>query len=554
MPTTAKETAVLLEQSEEGRAFLQRRAALFLLVNGLIGLGFLVYRFTAGLALAPPELRWKFLLDGSMFTHLAATAAFSLGWLALRDGVRPLRTIRLIEVISFTSACGLYMWMASYIPLFARPDLIVILVLTFVMFARSMFVPSTARLTAVFCGLLALPLFAVVFVMYLGADRELYAFVYKKQGWEISEQPMSAVRFAVGPTIEASAWWTAASALAIATSSVIYGLRRQVREITRLGQYTLGAKIGEGGMGVVFRARHAMLRRPTAVKLLPPEKAGERSIARFEREVQNTAALTHPNTITIYDYGRTPDGIFYYAMEFLDGCTITDVVEGDGPQPGGRVVRVLRDAAGALAEAHATGLIHRDIKPANIMLLEQGGVPDVSKVLDFGLVKAVTSETGASLTQAGVVTGTPQYMSPEAISDPEDIDGRSDLYSLAAVGYYLLTGQHVFEGNTAVEVCSHHLHTEPIPPSERLGKPVDPALASLIMRCLRKNPKPRPQSAEEFLLALRACDTSDWSDDDAAAWWATRGVELRARRIDDFGSPADERMPVVADDRSVRVH
>jgi serine/threonine-protein kinase len=275
-----------------------------------------------------------------------------------------------------------------------------------------------------------------------------------------------------------------------------------------------------------------MLRRPTAIKLLPPDKAGEVALERFQREVQLTASLSHPNTISVFDYGRTPDGVFYYAMEYLDGTNLDGLVREDGPQPPGRVVHILGQVASALVEAHGVGLIHRDIKPENVILCERGGIPDVAKVLDFGLVKDLERGSEARLTQANVVQGTPLYLSPEAINDPDAIDARSDVYSLGAVGYYLLTGTHVFSGKTLVEVCSHHLHTEPTPPSQRLGAPVPADLEELILTCLAKAPGQRPFAAAALRDALASlASASDWTDLAAREWWSRwrQGRENRPR-------------------------
>jgi serine/threonine protein kinase len=315
--------------------------------------------------------------------------------------------------------------------------------------------------------------------------------------------------------------------IATLASFVIYGLREEIRQAHRLGQYTLEEKLGEGGMGTVYRASHAMLRRPTAVKLLPPDKAGEVALQRFEREVQLTASLSHPNTISVFDYGRTPDGIFYYAMEYLDGTNLHDLVKEDGPQPPGRVVHILGQVASALVEAHGVGLIHRDVKPENVILCERGGVPDVAKVVDFGLVKDLEPGADTRLTQANVVQGTPLYLSPEAISDPDAVDARSDLYSLGAVGYYLLTGTPVFSGRTLVEVCSHHLHTPPDPPSARVDTPIPADLEELILACLEKDPARRPFAAAVLRDALRSLAVApEWTDKTAREWW----THWRARR------------------------
>ena len=191
-------------------------------------------------------------------------------------------------------------------------------------------------------------------------------------------------------------------------------------------------------MGKVYRARHALLRRPTAVKLLEAASASGEAVTRFEREVQAASSLTHPNTIAIFDYGRTPEGVFYYAMEFLDGITLGELVGEDGAQPESRVVFIMRQMVESLAEAHAAGMIHRDLKPSNVMLCERGGLRDFAKVLDFGLVRAEDSDD-LTVTSVESLTGTPLYLSPEALESPETVSPRSDVYQLGAIAYYLLT-------------------------------------------------------------------------------------------------------------------
>ena len=228
--------------------------------------------------------------------------------------------------------------------------------------------------------------------------------------------------------------------------------RKAALEARQLGQYALDEEIGSGGFGTVFRGHHALMRRPVAVKLLDPLRANEHSIARFEREVQLTCTLTHPNTIALYDYGRTPDGLFYYAMEYLEGVALDKLVQDFGRQPEGRVIHILRQVCGSLAEAHAQGLVHRDIKPANIYLTQRGGIPDFVKVLDFGLVKARNLEGQMELTGTTATLGTPLYMSPEAVEHPDRVDASADIYSLGCVGYYLLTGETVFAGLSAGEI------------------------------------------------------------------------------------------------------
>jgi serine/threonine protein kinase len=289
-------------------------------------------------------------------------------------------------------------------------------------------------------------------------------------------------------------------------------------QVQKLGQYTLLDKIGAGGMGEVYRASHAMLRRPTAVKLLRPERSSEAAIERFEQEVQLTSQLTHPNTIAIYDYGRTPEGVFYYAMEYLDGLNLSQVVKRDGPQHAGRVVQILRKVCNSLNEAHEAGLIHRDIKPENIILCRRGERADIVKVLDFGLVRELGEHRQAQRVEE--LSGTPAYMSPESFQAPDKVDVRSDIYAVGAVGYFLLTGSHVFEGKSIAQAFMQHTSQLPVSPQDRLGRKVDAELSALLLRCLYKEPIDRPQSAEELSRALSECSAaSEWTRAHSSQWW-----------------------------------
>jgi len=305
--------------------------------------------------------------------------------------------------------------------------------------------------------------------------------------------------------------------LSAAGSQIIYGLRRKVTAAQQLGQYTLVSKIGEGGMGVVYLAHHFMLRRPTAVKLLHPDRVGAGNLKRFEREVQHMSQLTHPNSVAVFDYGSSPDGVFYYAMEYLGGIDLEQLVRKHGKQPAERVRQILIQVCGALQEAHDRGIIHRDIKPANIILCERGALPDVVKVVDFGLVKEITSDTGQS---QAVILGTPSYVSPEAVTDPATIGPASDLYALGCVAYFLLTGKKAFDGKTAVDVCIQHVTKTAPPPSQIASVNVPRALEELIMQCLAKQPSARPARAMALAEALRDMGPfDDWDDTRATQWW-----------------------------------
>ncbi len=330
----------------------------------------------------------------------------------------------------------------------------------------------------------------------------------------------------------------------IAVSVAVFGsyriqvLQQQASEARQLGQYRLKKLLGAGGMGEVYLAEHTLLRRPCAVKLIRPEQTLDpTNLQRFEREVRAMATLTHWNTVEVFDYGHAEDGTFYYVMEYLPGKTLEALVQRYGPLPPARAIHFLRQVCRALREAHGVGLLHRDIKPSNIIACERGGVYDVAKLLDFGLVQATgLGKDAEKLTVVGSVVGSPPYMAPEQATARGDIDGRSDIYSLGGVAYYLLTGRPPFVKDTAMEMMLANAYETPPPPSEvRPGLPSD--LEAVILRCLKKKPDERYPDANSLEKALAACaDASGWTEEDAAAWWG--GSRFEAAPGTDAALPA----------------
>ncbi len=313
----------------------------------------------------------------------------------------------------------------------------------------------------------------------------------------------------------------------LAASRLLARAEGRARRAERLGQYVLERRIADGAMGTVWRARHALLRRPTAVKVLAPGRTSRRALARFEREALLTSQLTHPNTIAVFDFGHTPDGTFYLAMEYLVGLSLEELVQRHGPVPERRVVHILKQVLGSLSEAHAIGLVHRDIKPANVMICHRGGIPDFAKVLDFGLVKD-RDDQDPKITTDGAAVGTPLYMAPEASSHSGEVDARSDLYSLGCVAWYLLVGEPPFPGQVARQVMKRHVE-EALPSlSERAPFPVHPALAAAIHRCLAKDPRHRPETAAaltELLTSVIEPELGPWTTEEAERWWCDHEPE-----------------------------
>jgi serine/threonine-protein kinase len=483
------------------RDFFAERLALFTQIATLASGGFLlmrvVIRFVAERSGAPASV-----IESFPYFHLAATAIFLAMWMLARRRTLSDSGLRWLDAGGTIAAALCYELMTLSMLLSWRPDQLVLLILNAVLLGRAALVPSEPRRTAwiSIASAAAVPV-ATFFLFRGGQARDLL----------------------VGAIVtQATLWATFTVVLAVVTSSVTFHLRRSVARARRLGQYRLLEKIGEGGMGVVYRGEHEMLKRPTAIKVLPPQSAGEVTLRRFEREAQQTARLTNPHTVSVYDYGRTPEGAFYYVMEFLDGVDLERLVGEEGPLPPGRAVHILRQVCEALAEAHSVGLIHRDIKPANILLSEWGGVSDYAKVVDFGLVKEVNEAEEARLTREDVFAGTLNYLAPETIQGGKAPDPRSDLYALGGVAYFLLTGSPIFEGRP-VQVIQSHLNTKPELPSARLGRPLPAKLEALVLECLEKDPNRRPESAQALMDRLSACDDVEpWAAEDARRWWSKR--------------------------------
>lgn len=499
-----------LPSDESGRAeFLRRRLTSYAAILFTISVGFFsVSALVVALTVSPTAALGLFRLP-QCHAHFAATGVMAMLWIAARFGKWSPSVLQGLDAGCTFVVCLLFTGMYVGIPPSSRPELVLLLTMNFVLVTRSATVPSTP-LRSLCIGIPSVIPSVMVAAMHADPHVETLA-------------RTSTVAYA-------ATWAGVALVTSTMISRVIYGLARQVAEARQVGQYTLEEQIGKGGMGEVYRARHALLRRSTAVKLLRAAPTGGDRIERFEREVQLTSQLRHPNTVAIYDYGHTLDGVFYYAMEFLDGIDLDELVEVAGPQPPERVARILHQVCGALQEAHTAGLIHRDVKPANIFLCEKHGDYDWAKVVDFGLVKEVEPGAGPAITRAQTLVGTPLFMAPESILAPNDVDAKADIYALGGVAYYLLTGGYVFDDPSTMVVCGLHLHGQPEAPSLRLGAPLPAKLDELVLSCLAKSPDDRPASAYAIARALREMNLGDWTEAQAKAWWEKHRTRIQVFR------------------------
>jgi serine/threonine-protein kinase len=454
-------------------------------------------------------------MKGAALLALAAIAAvlwsricLSLAWLkAIEFGI--------VAILATMIGAVQYRLMLTYSlqhsPVQAQMVMKNIVVFTSILIVTyGIYVPKSWRRAALVVGPLASLPFAVLLALWL-KHREAMAWL--RQSWQGTENsPLEIFSFDA----------MLLSLLAVGSSygaHTLARLRSQVVEARQIGQYRLGRRIGSGAMGEVYLAEHRMLKRPCAIKLIRPGKVSHHNaLERFEREVRVTATLSHWNTVEVFDYGRTEDGTYYYVMEYLPGMSLSDMVVRHGPLPPERVVYLLRQVCRALREAHGAGLVHRDIKPSNIFAARRGGEDDVAKLLDFGLVLPV-ADTGPHLSRDDQVLGTPLFMSPEQAMGNRTLDERSDIYSLGAVAYYLLTARYPFNGDTSMEVMVAHARDKVVPPSQLAdGIPTD--LEHIVLRCLEKDPNERFWDAHSLERALSHCDCArEWNSERAARWW-----------------------------------
>jgi serine/threonine-protein kinase len=463
---------------------------------------------------------WLYQIDAAVLATLVAILA--LLWSRWPLSLAWLKALELVMIGTLATRVALVQYRVMLVhslrddPMMAQLTMKnQVLVTSILILTYGLYVPKSWRRAALVVGPLALLPFATLLALVVWHPD---AMRWLGEGWRRSTTPrvrlftfdaMILLMLAVGSTFGARA---------------ISRLRHQVAEARRLGQYRLRRRIGAGGMGEVYLAEHQLLKRPCAVKLIRPGGVADRNaLERFEREVRLTAALSHPNTVEIFDYGRAEDGSYYYVMEYLPGLNLAELVGRHGPLPPARVVYLLRQVCGALSEAHAAGLIHRDIKPSNVFAARRGGNDDVAKLLDFGLVRPAATGRETQLSEEGQILGTPQYMSPEQATGARELDERSDIYSLGAVAYFLLTGRPPFEGDGRILVLIAHARDPVVPPS-RIRPDIPPDLERVVMRCLAKDPAERFPNARTLELALGACRCGqDWDQERASRWWRDAG-------------------------------
>jgi len=494
--------------TSNGAEFIQQRIALYAKIVAAIAFGFLIIRVITGSIVTGVPLLELF-SRREMLTHAAGTVFIAAVWVACRRGRLSLSTLAMLDAAASVGSSTA--WAFSIGPRDVDSLYAAILATTLTVVGRSTIVPSKTGRTLGLAVLAHVPLAAIVWLR-IGSDSPAAIFSAINQG----------------------VWGLAAIAVASINTRVIYDLRRSVREAKELGPYALEERLGAGGMGEVWRARHRFLVRAAAVKLVRPELIASRTdpavlLRRFEREARATAALRSPHTVQLYDFGQADDGTLYYVMEMLVGIDLDNLVSRFGPVPAERAIHILKQVCHSLSEAHQNGLTHRDVKPANIFVSCIGSELDFVKVLDFGLVRLQQERPAGDelkLTVEGAVAGTPAYSAPEVVLGLTSYDHRVDIYAVGCVGYWLLTGKLVFDGDTPMQMMLHHAHTPPPRPQTRTELPIPPELEQIIMDCLEKDPARRPASADELAGRLSACPVpQQWTRERADRWWNTHMPE-----------------------------
>jgi serine/threonine-protein kinase len=516
MSTTGLDTS-------NGAAFVQQRLALFAKLITLIAAAFFTINLVIGLWFGLP-LRDLADSRGSL-ANLAGLGLLASVWLICRRGQRSLATLSLLDTLALLGACTAWALFIDDRYIESVYSAVVSVAVTTI--ARAIFVPSgvgrTLRLS-----LLAITPVLVLMWVWLGTrwwERTSIFDVYAPGLTAINQTLLLAV----------------VVAMAVVTSRILYALRQTVREANELGQYLLEEKLGAGGMGEVWRARHRLLVRAAAIKLIRPEvlaasNAGpETVLRRFEREALATAALRSPHTVHLYDFGQAEDGTLFYVMELLQGIDLEKLVSRFGPVPPERAIHLLKQVCHSLEEAHQNGLTHRDIKPANIFVSGTGTECDFVKVLDFGLVRLRPADSGNNPlhTNEETVGGTPAYAAPEVVLGEAAYDHRVDIYAVGCVGYWLLSGRLVFDSTSSMAMLADHARTRAPRLASRTELVVPSELEQIIMDCLEKDPTLRPASAAELSRRLTSCTVEQaWTPQRAERWWR-------------------EHLPTAADERAV---
>ncbi|HKU62212.1 MAG TPA: serine/threonine-protein kinase [Gemmatimonadales bacterium] len=509
--------------SSGGTGFVRERLALLAKTLFLVSFGFWLF-LLASLTLIGGADAFAVVRGPVALGHICASLTMAALWFVTTRARWSLKALGALDAGAFALA-GVFL---AFMTVTDESQILqVLLALLVTAMFRAIIMPSRPGRTALITALIFLPT-VVICIARHHPTNFLPGF---SPGYQKLHMTLNTILWAVLGTV-----------VATIVSRVLYGLRRQVAEASELGQYLLEEKIGGGGMGEVWRARHRLLIRPAAIKIIRAKAVPgmatdpELLVRRFEREARATAALTSPHTVQLYDFGVAEDGRLYYVMELLDGLDLDTLVRQYGPLPPERVVHILRQVCAALQDAHANGLVHRDIKPANIVVSRAGTTYDFVKVLDFGLVKldsparARGAET-VKLSTEDSWSGTPGYMAPEVVMGATETDHRVDIYALGCVAYWLLTGKLVFEGENAMQVMMQHVTAEPRRPSARIGRALPAALEALVMECLEKDPGRRPASAEVVGERLAAVQIPEvWTAEQAEQWWEAHRPGLRDPR------------------------